>query len=100
MGTVEQLVEQLRQPNVIAPSEAAVRLWCEQKAAEAWRDWETSGKKLLAEKEPWFNGTAVSFTLAWQNGVIQNGAAKVEVIGKTITVASEQELIGGAAYGT
>ena len=52
-------------------------------------------------RSPWCNGHAVSFTVQWKDGVLTGGSAKVELLpGKTAAVASMQELIGGAAYGT
>jgi hypothetical protein len=75
--------------------------WCEQEAAKAIAKWEASGDKLLAERSPWYNGFAVSFTVQWKDGVLTGGSAKVELLpGKTVQVQSMQEVIGGAAYGT
>ena len=57
-------------------------------------------------KHPGYHGSRCSFILSWKNGVLSSGSAKMEPIyrckddaGKPITVASEQELVGGAAHG-
>jgi hypothetical protein len=100
-GTLEQILEQLRQPLWITPSEASLRQWCQAKAADAEARWKASGDNLLAEKSPWYNGTMVVYSVAWKNGVITSGSAKIELLrGKTVSVSSLSELTQGAAYGT
>lgn len=97
--TLQELLREIRVPGVIGPSEASVRLWMESAQSAAMAKWNQSGDGLTVAKDRGYTGTRCAFAVAWKNGVIASGTAKIEATFKTITVSTEQELVGGAAYG-
>jgi hypothetical protein len=103
-GTLEQLLEQLRAPLWITPSEASLRHWAEGAAAHAEAKWKASGDNLLAEKAPWYNGVLVLYSVAWKDGVITTPAERGAKIDfrrdKTIQVPETQFVTHTAAYGS
>ena len=46
----------------------------------------------------WLRRLRVHYVVAWEDGVIASGSAKVEAINQPYTVASEPKLVGGALW--
>jgi hypothetical protein len=98
--TPEQILEQCHAPLVISPSEASIRYAMEQAETAAQAKYKASGDDQIAQRERGFSGTRATFTLTWKSGVVQNCTAKIEATYTPITISSQQQLVGGARYGS
>jgi hypothetical protein len=76
-----------------------VRLWCERAAAEAQAKWKASAEALAVPKERGYAGARVSCVVAWKDGVLAQGSAKVEPVYEPYQMSSLTELTQGAAHG-